>query len=492
MPQRKEENEMDYRNYGNERWHISFGAYSGPEKTAVDMLYGLLQGYVPYVLTAAPVGGELPETVKNRILIGTLEDNSELQLLAEEGFFQPQTRPEGYTIKCAPDPKRPGGHLAIVQGADAAGVLYGAMDFERYAVRDEATYSGEPVRREYHPFQDAMPAFVKSSAPKIEYRGFWSWGHVIYDYKGYIDHMCACKLNLVILWNDFVPLNAAEVVAYAHEHAVKVVFGFSWCWGEKVDPSSPEDLKKWTNFVLDTYERQYRELGCDGIYFQAFTETNDTTIGGRSISELVIDWVGAISSQVYRRYPDLWIQFGLHATSIRRECGKFAAIDPRMSIVWEDAGGFPYDYDPAKLGNPQETYEYTEELLAIRGSKERFGAVFKGFTVLDWDAFEHQKGPFVLGKASSVFLQKRKAQKAYFWRYVAPYWITQADVLQQVLQIIANAPIQDRLVTALVEDGMWESGMHVSAQLLAELLWDPWGNVSEILTALLHDQRSVL
>lgn len=483
---------MDSRNYGNERWHISFGSYSGPERTAVDMVYGLVQGFVPYVLTAAPVGEALPETVRNRILVGTLKDNPELERLAQEGFFRPQTAPEGYSIKCAPAPEQNDCFLVVIQGSDSAGVLYAAVDFERYAVRDRAAYAGEPVRRKYRPFQAGLPVFERSSAPRIEHRGFWSWGHVIYDYRSYIDHMCACKLNTLILWNDYVPLNASQVVAYAHDHAVKVIFGFSWCWGEKVDPDSPEDLEKWTKSVLDTYEGQYRDLGCDGINFQAFTETNDTTIGDRSISELVIDWVGAISRRVYERYPDLWIQFGLHATSIRGECGKFAAIDPRMSIVWEDAGGFPYDYDPARLGDPEETCAYTEELLAIRGKEERFGAVFKGFTVLDWDAFEHQKGPFVLGEAAPSFLRERQAEKAYFWRYVAPYWMKQADVLQRMLQTIADAPVRDRLVTALVEDGMWECGMHVSAQLFAELAWDPAGDVPEILTALLHDGRSVL
>lgn len=483
---------MDYQNYGNQRWHISFGKYSGPEKVAIDMVYGLVQGYVPYVLTASKAGGKLPETVKNRILMGTLEDNEELRQLAEMGYFRPETAPEGYSIKCGLDPEYPEGHLAVLQGADAPGVLYAAADFERYAIRDEAVYYGEPVRRKYRPFLDEMPEFERRDAPKIEHRGFWSWGHVIYDYQSYIDHMCACKLNTLVLWNDYVPLNAEEIIAYAHDHAVKIVFGFSWCWGQRVNPDSPEDLRKWTDFVLDTYEGQYRDLGCDGIYFQAFTETSDTTINGCPISELVIRWVEAIGRQVYERYPNLWIQFGLHATSIRRECGKLAAIDPRMSIVWEDAGGFPYDYDPARLGNPEETLEYTKELLSIRGRKERFGAVLKGFTVLDWDAFEHQKESFVLGKASAVFRQQRCAEKEYFWRYVAPYWIGQAALLRQVLRIIADSPVRDRLVMALVEDGMWECGMHVSVQLLAELLWNPEGDLDSILKVLLHDGRTLL
>jgi hypothetical protein len=254
-----------------------------------------------------------------------------------------------------------------------------------------------------------------------------------------------------------------------------------------VDPLNPAELEKWTNFVLNTYEQQYAALNVDGIYFQTFTETADTTIGGQSISDLVIHWVNEISSRVYARYPDLWIQFGIHASSIRAECTKFSAIDSKMSIVWEDAGNFPYAYDPARCDNPEEALEYTKTLLSLRGENERFGAVLKGFTVLNWAQFEHQMGPFVLGSGSPLFNRAHAAEKEFYWRYAAPYWISQAPHLQNLLQAIADAPVRDRLVTALVEDGMWESSIHSSAALFAELLWDPNENLQDVLTAVLHD-----
>jgi hypothetical protein len=304
--------------------------------------------------------------------------------------------------------------------------------------------------------------------------------------------MCECKFNTLILWNDYIPMNAANVVRYAHAHAVKVIWGFSWCWGEKVNPRDPEDLNKWTRFVLDTYESQYRPVGCDGIYFQAFTETTDTTIDGESISDLVIRWVKQISDRLYEKYPDLWIQFGLHATSIQSECSKFSAIDSRMSIVWEDVGEFPYAYDPAKNHDFGKTLDYTKELLFLRGAQERFGAVFKGFTVLNWDQFEHQKGPHIIGKACRQFIEKRTKEKEFYWRYAAPYWIHQAPELQELLRTVAAAQIQDRLITALVEDGMWESNLHISVQILAELLWNPDTDLNELLTALYHDCRDAL
>ena len=484
---------MDYQNYGDHRWELRCGAYTGPEKTAADLVYGLVQSYVPYIPTARSAGDPTPsaETVTGRILLGTLENNPLLARLAASGFFQPETRPEGYSIKTAPDPADPEKTLTVLQGADPAGVLYAAQDWRRFAIRDKEVYHGYHYNTRYRPFLDPALPFERRSAPKIEHRGLWSWGHVVYDYQGYIDHMAACKMNTLILWNDYAPLNADEVIRYAHDHAVRVIWGFSWCWGEKVDPENPADLKKWTDFVLNTYENQYRPLGCDGIYFQAFTETKDTTLGGHSISDLVIRWVRDISREVYARYPDLWIQFGLHATSIRSECSKFSAIDPRMSIVWEDAGDFPYAYNPVQNQNLRDTLDYTKELLALRGPQERFGAVLKGFTVLNWDRFEHQKGPFILGKADPSFVKERAAEKEFYWRYATPYWTEQAPFLKEFFQAVAAAPIHDRLITALVEDGLWERGVHQSVQLYAELLWDPDEDLNEILTAIAHDPQTI-
>lgn len=481
---------MNHYDYGTHRWQIVYGSYEGIEKTAIDRLYGLVQSFVPYILTALPAAQA--EEGHHQIIIGTMASNPMLRQLAELGFFQPQDRPEGYCIQTGPHPQYPQRQIVVLQGADPAGVLYAVADYERWALRHGEIYHGYHYDKQYRPFIDEVLPFSRRSYPKIEHRGFWSWGHVIYDYCSYIDHMSACKLNTLILWNDYAPLNAREIIDYAHAHGVKIIWGFSWCWGQPVDPLDPAELEKWTAFVLETYETQYAPLNADGIYFQTFTETADTTIGGHSISDLVIHWVNEISRRVYARYPDLWIQFGIHASSIRSECVKFSAIDPKMSIVWEDAGGFPYAYDPARCDNPKDTLDYTRQLLSLRDNRERFGAVFKGFTVLNWAKFEHQKGPFVLGTGNALANIERSREKAFYWRYAAPYWISQAPYLKELLQTVADAPVRDRLITALVEDGMWESAIHSSAALFAELLWDPNQNLPDILTAVLHDGNVTL
>ncbi len=478
--------------YGNNRYRIVYGCYEGIQQQAADCLYGLVQQYVPYVLTMTDA--HLPLDLSgedNLILIGTLQNNPYLARLSAMKLFEAESRQEGYSLAVFTNPENGGRSIMVLQGADDAGVLYAVADFQKFYVNHEMKYHGYHYNTRYRAFMDPALPFGRRSAPCIEHRGLWSWGHVIYDYMKYIDHMSELKLNTLIIWNDYAPVNAGEVVRYAHARAVKVIWGFSWCWGQPVDPEDEKDLQKWTATVLDTYEQQYRDLGSDGIYFQAFTETSDTTVKGRSISDLVINWVTQISAAVYARYPDLWIQFGLHATSVKSENKKFSAIDPRMSIVWEDVGSFPYHYDPKQNEDFGQTLDYTKELLALRGGQERFGAVFKGFTVLNWLYFEHQKGPFILGKGSPDFIKRYAEERRFYWRYAAPYWITQAEQLKQMIGAIAAAPIVDRLVAALVEDGLWESELHLSMGILAELLWDCRADTKEIITTLCHNEMAL-
>ena len=50
----------------------------------------------------------------------------------------------------------------------------------------------------------------------IKQYGIWPWGHVIYDYRGFLDNMKRLGMNSVIIWNDIVPLNSEDVLDYAH------------------------------------------------------------------------------------------------------------------------------------------------------------------------------------------------------------------------------------------------------------------------------------
>lgn len=43
--------------------------------------------------------------------------------------------------------------------------------------------------------ESPLPDFELNSRPAVKNRGIWTWGHVIYDYRSFIDNMVMLKLN---------------------------------------------------------------------------------------------------------------------------------------------------------------------------------------------------------------------------------------------------------------------------------------------------------
>ena len=79
--------------------------------------------------------------------------------------------------------------------------------------------------------------------------------------------MVKCKLNTLIVWNDYLPLNIKEVLDYCHANGVKLYLGYAWGWDvsltvcdtiSKLDEIGPQ--------VIKDFKEQYAALGCDGIY----------------------------------------------------------------------------------------------------------------------------------------------------------------------------------------------------------------------------------
>ena len=63
-------------------------------------------------------------------------------------------------------------------------------------------------------FRRYLPYFY-SEVPDHKRRSIFTWGHPINDYRNYIENMARLKLNQLIIWNDFVPINAKEIIDYA-------------------------------------------------------------------------------------------------------------------------------------------------------------------------------------------------------------------------------------------------------------------------------------
>ena len=461
-------------------WMIIYGKKCGVEGYALSEVNRVMHRAISSVIRVEEVRSATNDIIKNfnTVLIGTDESNPLIRELYRSGFIQiEKSKPESITVHIADNPYCSGKQIIVLTGADESGVLYAVRDFEHYVF--DAFIKVNSVGRYCRlPFHDQLPDTTIVASPKIHYRGLWTWGHVIYDWRRYIDNMSHWKMNIVVIWNDFAPINASEIVTYAHERGIKVIWGYTWGWGEKIDPTSDEELNEWADKVLKRYESEYRETGCDGIYFQIFTETNETEIKGCSIAELSVKWVNGIARRLLDRYPNLWILFGVHATSIKDSCQKLADIDERISIVWEDVGApipqFPYSYEPNFDYNlHQPILSYTRNIASLRGDKENMGIVIKSMTNLDWSKFIHQPGKFVLGEYPSKLICKLAQGKEPRWKFVEIEWRQYLAYLIDVIKTIVSADPYRSSVIGLVEDGLWEERMWFPVALLAEVAWNP-------------------
>ncbi len=352
-----------------------------------------------------------------------------------------------------------------ILAADETNLLYAAYDFKNKYI-PYARYSNTHINPYYfnNIFEEPLKEYDVTSKPKIKDRGIWTWGYVIYDYKKFIDNMVSIKLNTLIIWNDYLPLNIREVIDYAHKNGVKLYLGFAWGWDTSFEDIS--DVNKMIPDILNTFETQYANLGCDGIYFQSFTEVSADNIGGVPVAETVTNFVNEIGGKILEKHKDFKLLFGLHATSVKNKLDIIKNVDDRISIIWEDAGAFPYAYTPTVIENFDETVEFTRKIRDLRNGG--FGAVLKGVTALNWNTFKHQKGEFVLGCSDRRFIENRAEEKRDILKFVQAYWIINAKYAHEMIKEFNH----DSMITVLAEDGMFEEKLNYPMALFAEMMWN--------------------
>ena len=149
-------------------------------------------------------------------------------------------------------------------------------------------------------------------------------------------------------------------------------------------------------------------------------------------------------------------------------------------IVWEDCGAFPYAYMPNQTDDFEKTCELSKKIATLRGNDDNFGIVSKGLTCLDWATFKHMPGKFVMGEQSKHFIKRRGEQKKKVWKYLDSYWMKNAKYAYDMVKLLKNAN-KNTLITALIEDGMFEEQIYLSAATYAEMLWDTENDVEEII-----------
>ena len=99
-------------------------------------------------------------------------------------------------------------------------------------------------------------------------------------------------------------------------------------------------------------------------------------------------------------------------------------------------------------------------------------------TALDWSSFEHQPGYFVIGEYDKAFTDKKLIEKKKIWKYVQAYWLSNAKYVKEIVEMLDS----DTLVSALVEDGLFDEKIWYPVALYAEILWNPKRKTEDILT----------
>lgn len=420
---------------------------------ALEQICALVQNHVPYNLVCSPES----DPAYNEIFVAV--DNAM----------------EGYEIRVLPAQGEC--QTISIRGADPVQLLYAASDLRnKYVPFAEDLHDLAPHYFFSPLFTEPMKPWYYRGIPRLKRRGLWTWGHVIRDYQKYIDNMVTLKLNTLIVWNDFVPVNIRQIIDYAHENGVSIYLGYAWGWdtGNRIRDKIL-DVEKTIERVVETYRQHYALLDCDGIYFQSFTEVKTDSIHGRSVAETVVDLVNRAAERIFAISPDLELLFGLHATSVKTKLDVIAQVDPRISIVWEDAGAFPYAYLPSQTDGFPETQLLNRQLQNLRNGG--FGVVLKGVCALDWLTFRHQEGPYMMGVSPEETLKKTAESRRKILRYLQAYWLKAAP---QALALIRDFD-ENAMVTVLVEDCAFESLINFPTALYSQFLWDSDRPIDEIM-----------
>ena len=470
-------------------WKIIYNNFSNVEKRAVEFINKevgrfLIRDEGVYSLyTLSIVKDTTVNTVDgNAFIIGVYDKSALIQR-----FVAPnELENKGSLLKVIDNPDDENASLVIITARDDKDLFYCAASFvDRYMVKNAVNVGGLMFAKRIFT-QKLVPDTIKL-VPHARTRGIFAWGHPINDYRRFFYDIARIGLNQLILWNDFKPLNADEIVECAHSYGIELLWGFAWGWingCEKIETIDDAYLKKLKGNVIRAFEENY--LGCgDGIYFQSFTERLDDNINGRSIADTVTDFVNDTAGELLKRYPDLKIQFGLHATSVKNRLEPISRVDKRVEIVWENGGVFPFDFGPVRIENKElfekqfeETLEFTDKILALRGADAPTAIIFKGFMKLDWTRFVNQSGPHILGENHKDISLHDSKLRNDAWRCFAGDWIKNGHYAKRFTEhILEKTGYNINLCMA----GLFDNSIYFPEAVCAELFYDPTEDYDDIM-----------
>ena len=451
-------------------WKIIYTKYEGITKKAIHLLSKeagkfLIREPEVYQLYVLPCEKEGALISKNAFLVGCYNESTVIKQ-----YVAPSEIPEnGFLVKVISNPYDAEGRFVILTAYSEQELFYATVSFlddyiPKYAPSHGANRMPDLI------FDSPLTECSYTESPDNKTRSIFTWGHSINDYRLYIDNMARLKFNELILWNDYIPLNIGDVIDYAHSYGIKVVLGYSWGWREignktaEITDSSIEEVKE---IAVREYINNYSQIPCDGIYFQSFTERKEEYVGGKLISRLVVDMVNDIAEKLWEITPNLRLIFGLHATSVQKRLDEIARIHPRMEILWEDCGEFPYDYTSFVKceDNYNATLEFTKKILELRGGKG-VGLVFKGSMMLDWSKKVRQHGPYIMGENAVRIALHDRGIRANAWREYSADWMCNGDRVAQMLRFIKDNKISD---VDMCLAGTFDGGNYLPVALCAQM-----------------------
>ncbi|MGN1094125.1 MAG: hypothetical protein ACI4SC_04020 [Candidatus Neoclostridium sp.] len=466
-----------------ESWQIMYSSDSEASTQAVKLLSAELGKYLirekdVYTLYVLPCVKERENIEKNSVIIGNYYESRLINRFVKENDIPDN----GFLIGTVKDESK--NQLVVITAKKTENLYYAAAAFVDDFIEKYAPLCGT-LKMSSKFFDYDIEDNVMVSSPKINVRSVFTWGLPINDYRKYVRDIARCKVNRLIIWNDYAPVNAKEIMEYAHKFNIELIWGFSWGWNEliwgglkqskSIDAEFISNLK---SVILEKYEKEYKDISGDGIYFQSFTELDADTIGGTRISSAVTSVVNEVSALLLEKYPTLNIIFGLHASSVKTHLEDIEKVDRRIEILWEDWGSFPAYYIPSHNEEEyEETYETTKKILALRNGT-KLGFLFKGFMTLDWSRFKHHDGPFVLGENLPVISENDASLRKCAWKSFQAGWVRYGKYAKEIAELIYKTTGGN---VELGMAGVFDGGVWLPEAICTELMWDPERDFDDVL-----------
>ncbi len=451
-------------------WKIIYTRFEGVARRAISLLSKDVGGFMlrnlgEYRILVLPCEKEGCAVTKNAFLISRYQDS---EIIPK--FVNKDEVPEGgFLLKVVKNPDNEDGRFVILTSFEDEGLLQAVVSFLDDYILTYAPYAGSNLMPD-RIFDSPLTECSYSEVPDNKKRSIFTWGHSFNDYRHYIETMARMRFNELILWNDYIPLNIDEIIDYAHSFGIKVVLGYSWGWkeiGNKTLEITDEKIENVKNIAITEYINNYSKIKCDGIYFQSFTERKEESVGGKLISTIVVEMANDIANKIWEISPDLRIIFGLHATSVRSRLAEIAKVDPRMEIMWEDCGEFPFNYsfNVKDMDEYKNTLDFVKEILELRGG-HGVGFLYKGVMMLDWSKVVRQSGPYIMGENSERIAYHDKMVRAKSWKAYSAAWMVSGKYTLEMTKHIKKYKLDD---IDMGVAGTLDGGLYLPIALCAEM-----------------------